>query len=68
MSLPAVSGTSAERQNNRSRSLRQLISNEAYGDIHWGIKLADSNIGIEDGVCTFPYFCTFLMKRYLAGR
>ena len=54
--------------NNRSRSLRQLISNEAYGDIHWGIKLADSNIGIEDGVCTFPYFCTFLMKRYLAGR
>lgn len=54
--------------NNRSRSLRQLISNEGYGDIHWGIKLADSNIGIENDVCTFPYFCTFLMKRYLAGR
>ena len=28
-------------------------------------KLADSNVGIEDGIYTFPYFCTFLLKRYL---
>ena len=27
--------------------------------------LADSNVGIEDGIYTFPYFCTFLLKRYL---
>ena len=50
---------------NRSKSLRQLISSDSYGDIHWGIKLADSNVGIEDGIYTFPYFCTFLLKRYL---
>jgi predicted AAA+ superfamily ATPase len=50
---------------NRSKSLRQLISGDSYRDIHWGIKLADSNIGIEDGIYTFPYFCTFLLKRYL---
>ena len=52
--------------NNRSKSLRQLIDNSNYADIKWGIKLADSNIGIEQGVHTFPYFCTFLIKRYLA--
>lgn len=52
--------------NNRSKSLRQLIDNETYSDIHWGIKLADSNVGIENGIYTFPYFCTFLLKRYLA--
>lgn len=52
--------------NNRSKSLRQLIDNSNYADIKWGIKLADSNIGIEQGVHTFPYFCTFLLKRYLA--
>ena len=53
---------------NRSKSLRQLIYGDSYGDIHWGIKLADSNIGIEDGMYTFPYFCTFLLKRYLKGK
>ena len=53
---------------NRSKSLRQLISGDSYRDIHWGIKLADSNIGIEDGMYTFPYFCTFLLKRYLKGK
>ena len=53
---------------NRSKSLRQLISGDSYGDIHWGIKRADSNIGIEDGIYTFPYFCSFLIKRYLAKK
>ena len=28
-------------------------------------RLADSNVGIEDGIYTFPYFCTVLLKRYL---
>lgn len=54
--------------NNRSRSLRKLISSDSYSDIHWGIKLADSNVGIEGGICTFPYFCTFLLKKYLSGK
>ena len=54
--------------NNRSKSLRKLISSDSYSDIHWGIMLADSNVGIEDGICTFPYFCTFLLKKYLSGK
>ena len=53
---------------NRSKSLRKLIDNESYSDIKWGIKLADSNVGIENSIYTFPYFCSFLIKRYLAKR
>ena len=54
--------------NNRSISLRKLIDNENYSDIKWGIKLADCIVGIENGIYTFPYFCSFLIKRYLAKR
>ena len=50
---------------NRSKSLRRLIDGDNYSDIGWGIKLADRNIGIEKGIHTFPYFCAFLVKRYL---
>ena len=45
-----------------------VIANENYGDIHWGIKLADGNLGVENKIYTFPYFCAFLMKRYLKER
>lgn len=50
---------------NSSKSLNQLISNKSYSDIHYGIKLGDSNIGFENNIYTFPYFCAFLLKRYL---
>ena len=50
---------------NSSKSLNQLISNKNYSDIHYGIKLGDSNIGFENNIYTFPYFCAFLLKRYL---
>lgn len=49
----------------RSKSLRTLIDSEKYGDIRWGIKLCEGNIGYSDGIYTFPYFCTFLLKEYL---
>lgn len=51
--------------NGRAKSLRALISGEKYADIHCGIKLIGGNIGYSDDVYTFPYFCTFLLKRYL---
>lgn len=50
---------------NSSKALNQLISNKNYSDIHYGIKLGDSNIGFENNIYTFPYFCAFLLKRYL---
>lgn len=51
--------------NGRAKSLRMLIESDKYADIHWGIKLTGGNIGSEAGIRTFPYFCAFLVKRYL---
>lgn len=54
--------------NGRSKSLRTLISSEKYPDISYGIKLTSGNIGYSDNIYTFPYFCAFLLKRYLAEK
>ena len=51
--------------NNTSKSLRTLIQGEKYTDISFGIKLVMGNVGESDGIYTFPYFCTYLLKRYL---
>lgn len=51
--------------NGRAKSLRTLIGSEKYEDIHYGIKLINGNIGYADQIYTFPYFCAFLLKRYL---
>jgi len=51
--------------NGRSKSLRTLIDSEKYSDIRYGIKLTGGNIGYSDGIYTFPYFCAYLLKRYL---
>ncbi len=51
--------------NGRAKSLRTLIQSENYPEIAYGIKLVNGNIGIENGIITFPYFCTFLLRRYL---
>lgn len=51
--------------NGRSKSLRTLIESDKYPDIKYGIKFAKANIGYENKIYTFPYFCSFLLKRYL---
>ena len=51
--------------NNVSVSLRNLIKQEQYSMIKQGIKFAHSNIGKTETITTFPYFCVFLLKRYL---
>lgn len=50
---------------NRSKSLSALIKNERYADIRHGLKLTKGNIGESGGITTFPYFCAFLLKRFL---
>lgn len=52
-------------KNSSSKSLRTLISSDKYSDIHYGIKLTGGNIGYSNNIYTFPYFCAFLLKRYL---
>lgn len=51
----------------RSKSLRTLIDSSHYPDIRYGFKLSMNNIGHENRIYTFPYFCAFLLKRFLAS-
>ncbi len=51
---------------NKPASLRTLIQSDRYKDVSFGIKFGDYNIGCSDCVETFPWFCAFLLKRYLA--
>ena len=48
-----------------SKSLRTLISSNEYPDIAYGFKLSANNIGYNEHMYTFPYFCTFLLKRMM---
>jgi uncharacterized protein len=48
-----------------AKSLNTLIDKE-NNDIKYGIKLCNKNIGFNDKFYTFPYFLTFLLKRFLS--
>ena len=52
--------------NASAKSLQTLIKSEKYNDIQWGIKLVDGNVGFANNVLTIPYFCAFLLKRFLS--
>lgn len=54
--------------NGSTISLHKMIINDSYADIHYGIKLGNLNIGFNGEFYTFPYFLTFLLKRFLAER
>lgn len=50
----------------KAKSMRTLIESDKYADIHFGFKLSYNNIGYSNDIYTFPYFCAFLLKRYMA--
>lgn len=50
---------------NSTPSLNKLIDKSTYKDIKYGIKLCNKNIGFNEKFYTFPYFLTFLLKRYI---
>lgn len=52
--------------NGNAKSLRTLITSKKYPDITTGIKFINGNVGFENNIHTFPYFCEFLLKMYLA--
>ena len=52
-------------KDNSTVSLNNLIDSDNYKDIKYGIKLCNKNIGFNGKFYTFPYFMTFLLKRYL---
>lgn len=49
-----------------AKSLSTLVKSDAYPDITTGIKFIAGNIGFQNNIYTFPYFCAFLLKRYLS--
>ena len=53
--------------NNKSKSLSTLIKSDHYSEIAFGIKIVRGNIGYESNICTFPHFCVFLLKDFLAS-
>ena len=51
---------------NATKSLAKLTAQDGkYPDIHYGIKLCYKNIGFNGHFYTFPYFLTFLLKRFM---
>ena len=54
--------------NAMSRSLRNLVGSDKFESIRFGIKLARANMGRSDVGLTMPYFCAFLLKRYLKAK
>ena len=50
---------------NATYSLNKLIDKKQYKNIKYGIKLCNKNIGFNGKFYTFPYFMTFLLKRFL---
>lgn len=52
-------------KNGNSKSLKTIITSKKYSDVDYGFKLSLNNIGYKDNIYTFPYFCTFLLKRFM---
>lgn len=52
---------------NATKSLSKLTDPQRrpYSDIRYGIKLCNKNIGFNGQFYTFPYFLTFLLKRFV---
>ena len=49
-------------------SLNKLLMDDKYPDVKYGIKLGYKNIGFNGKFYTFPYFLTFLLKRFVANK
>ena len=64
---PSLIPVEVKANNNATASLNRLISSdkEKYDDIQYGIKLCNKNIGFNGKFYTFPYFLTFLLRRFL---
>ena len=49
-------------------SLNNLLREDRYPDIKYGVKLGYKNIGFNGKFYTFPYFLAFLLRRFLSDR
>lgn len=53
---------------NATASLNNLLKEDKCPDVKYGIKLGYKNIGFNGKFYTFPYFLTFLLKRFVTER
>ena len=53
---------------NATASLSNLLKDDKYPDVKYGIKLGYKNIGFNGKFYTFPYFLAFFLKRFVAER
>ncbi|MBQ9545220.1 MAG: ATP-binding protein [Clostridia bacterium] len=51
----------------KAKSMSTLINSDRYPDVRYGFKLSGNNVGHDNGIYTFPYFCTFLLKRFMSS-
>jgi predicted AAA+ superfamily ATPase len=51
-----------KRNRGRSKSLNIIL--DTNENINYGLKLTNGNIGFENNKFTFPYYLTFLIKRF----
>ena len=51
-----------------TRSLDSVIHDHSFEYIHCGIKFSRYNIGADNDIITFPFFCLFALKRVLNSR
>lgn len=64
-SVAALIPIEAKTKIGRTKSMKTLIDSEKYSDISYGFKFSANNIGHESSIYTFPYFCAFLLKRFM---
>ena len=53
-------------KNGQTKSMNTLIRSEHYPDIRHGIKFTSGNVGGSETIRSFPHYCMFLLKRYMA--
>ncbi len=64
-SADALIPIEVKARSGKTKSMRALIDSERYPDVTCGFKFSYGNIGYDNDVFSFPYFCAFLLKRYM---
>ena len=65
-SMTSLIPVEVKAKSGKAKSMKNLIDSDRYPDICYGFKLSSNNIGHENRIYTFPYFCAFLLKRFMA--
>ena len=65
MGIAALIPIEVKASSGKTKSMKTLIDSEKYPDRGYGFKFSANNIGHENRIYTFPYFCTFLLKRFM---